>query len=167
MKLLFITCSFLMVYKTLWPTKARLVFFDKEMTTAKFIGQVIIEKYDTSGLCTFRSLEFKDTIKTAQSHRLFDRFWYDGLGMEEFWTGKCPEIKDTVLIVVDSTYRISLCAKLTGENYRFWDAHPSISVAFFKFKPPAKKLTKPDNEGEGYCWDGCFLHKDSIDFYKK
>lgn len=167
MKFLLITCSFLMVYTTSWPVKTRLVFFEREMATAKFIGRVVIEKYDTSGLCTFRSLEFKDTIKTAQSHRLFNRFWYEGLNMGDFWTGKCPKIKDTVLIVIDSTYRISLCAKLIGENYRFWDAHPSTSLALFKFELPTKKLEQPDNESAGYCTDGCLLHKDSIDFYKR
>ena len=160
---------FLSIAYVPFSTKSHLVEFEKEMARAKFIGKVVIESYDTNGVFQFRSLEFKDTIRSAQSHLWFNKFRYTPLDTADYWTTASPKAKDTVLIVLDSTYKISLFAKLIDDDYRFWDPINSISVATFSFKLPARKLkeTRFHTQYASSCWDGCLVHKDSLDFYRK
>ena len=154
---------------TPFSTKSHHIEFEKEMAEAKFIGKVVIEDYDTNGVFQFRSLEFKDTIKSAQSHLWFNKFRYTPLDTSDYWTTASPKAEDTVLIVLDSTYKISLFAKLIDNDYRFWDPINSMSVATFSFKPPAKKLkeTRFYTQYASSCLDGCLVYKDSLDFYRK
>jgi hypothetical protein len=157
MKFLLLAICIILFYNDYFFIKARLVDFEKEMISAKFIDEVIIEHYDSTGHFTFHSLVYKDTIRSASSHKWYNRFMYEA-----------------VLIVLDSTYNISLFAKLIGNDYRFWDAHPSTSIAFFVFKPPVKRLDDKrqhikvnSEESTTSCWDGCLLNRDSISLYKK
>jgi hypothetical protein len=174
MKFLLLAICIILFYNDYFFIKARLVDFEKEMISAKFIDEVIIEHYDSTGHFTFHSLVYKDTIRSASSHKWYNRFMYEAIDSTHEWTSCSPSIKDTVLIVLDSTYNISLFAKLIGNDYRFWDAHPSTSIAFFVFKPPVKRLDDKrqhikvnSEESTTSCWDGCLLNRDSISLYKK
>ncbi|MDZ7876434.1 MAG: hypothetical protein U5L45_02125 [Saprospiraceae bacterium] len=150
------------------PSKPRTLDFEKEMTTAKFIGTVIIDSYDAQGLFQFQSIEFKDTVKSA---KIDDRFDYWALDNTADWSGHSPIVKDTVLIVLDSTNKISLFAKLIGNEYRFWRPQFTVSSVLFSFKSPAKRLhdVALHNEEDDLfsCWDGCLLDKEALNLYRK
>jgi hypothetical protein len=170
MKFLLIIVSFLLINASITAPKMRLVHFEYEMNKAKFISQVVIENYDTNGVFKFRSLEFKDTLNSAKSYCIFNRFRYEAVGISTVWVGCNPRINDTVLIVVDSVNTISLFAKLIGNDYRFWDPHASTSGSKFVFEPPVKRLHETHyhyNDSYTECDDGCLLNKDSVNFYKK
>jgi hypothetical protein len=141
--------------------KPRIVQFDKELKNAKFIGLVIVEGYDNNGNILFYSIEYTDTIKIAFAN-------YKGPDGYKFpdpdrnhWTGYWPFKKDTVLILIDSLYKVSLFAKKIKTNYRFWSPYYTGSIALFEFSNPSMKLTTEKglvNSGKlNSCWDGCLL----------
>ena len=166
--LLLLTTCFIVSISAIKPVKPRSVDFEKEMSTAKFIGTVIIDSYDDEGNFQFQSTEFKDTIKSAKINGKFD-YW--ALDNAEDWAGHSPQLKDTVLIVLDSTSKISLFAKLVGNEYRFWSPQYTISSALFAFKSPAKRLnivSLHNSEDDLFsCWDGCLLDKEALNLYRK
>jgi hypothetical protein len=166
--LLMLTTCFIVYTSAIKPVKPRAVDFEKEMTTAKFIGTVIIDNYDEKGRFQFQSTEFKDTVKSAMSSGKFD-YW--ALEKEADWSGHSPLLKDTVLIVLDSTNKISLFAKLVGNEYRFWSPQYTVSSALFTFKSPAKRLHEValhNSEDDLFsCWDGCLLDKEALSLYRK
>lgn len=87
----------------------------------------------------------------------------------EFMTETWPLKGDSVLIVIDTSARVSLFAKKQGDQYRFWSPRSTGSVAVFTFNPPTTKIP-PLYEGQfddkpGKCWDGCLLPIDSLVTY--
>jgi hypothetical protein len=166
--LLMLTTCFIVCTSTIKPVKPRAVDFEKEMSTAKFIGTVIIDSYDDQGNFQFQSTEFKDTLKSAKINGKFD-YW--ALDKAADWSGHSPILKDTVLIVLDSTSKISLFAKLVGNEYRFWRPQYTVSSVLFTFKSPVKRLHEValHNEEDDLfsCWDGCLLGKEALSLYRK
>jgi hypothetical protein len=166
--LLILTTCFIVYTSAIKPVKPRAVDFEKEMTTAKFIGTVIIENYDEKGQFQFQSIEFKDTLKSAIVNGKFDYWAFDKAAD---WSGHSPLVKDTVLIVLDAGNKISLFAKLVGNEYRFWSPQYTVSSALFTFKAPAKRLNEValhnDEDDLFSCWDGCLLDKEALSLYRK
>jgi hypothetical protein len=166
--LLMLTTCFIVYTSAIKPVKPRAVDFEKEMTKAKFIGTVIMGNYDTEGHFQFQSTEFKDTVTLATVGGKFD-YW--ALGETTDWSGHSPLMKDTVLIVLDSTNKISLFAKLVGNEYRFWSPQYTVSSVLFTFKAPAKRLHEValhnDEDDLFSCWDGCLLDKEQLNLYRK
>jgi len=148
-----------LIFPNLINAKPRFVKFEKELKKAIFVGLVIVEKYDENGTIHFRSLEFLDTINTAfSSFSNQNQYSFD---INSYCTGSYPNPKDTVLIVIDSVNEVSLFAKYTKGNYRFWSPEETGSIALFQFSEPALKLpfekSDENNEKIKTCWDGCLL----------
>jgi hypothetical protein len=169
MKILLILATCFIVYTSaITPVKPHAVDFEKTMTNAKFIGTVIMGNYDTEGHFQFQSTEFKDTVTLAMVGGKFD-YW--ALDETIDWSGHSPLMQDTVLIVLDSTNKIALFAKLVGNEYRFWRPQYTVSSVLFTFKSPAKRLHEValhnDEDDLFSCWDGCLLDKESLSLYRK
>ena len=79
-------------------------------------------------------------------------------------TGFWPAAGDTVLMVLDSSSRVSLFARSSGEYYRFWSPFMTMSTAIFQYKPPFLPLPNKTSRYSSTtqsetCLDGCVIKK--------
>ena len=142
--------------------KSKLVQVESELKNATYIGYVVIQKYEDQKIWfnELKTTQLKSVIVTPYA----DNSDTEGFGYSDgFMTGYWPAIGDTILIVSDSTNRISMFAKVMEGNYRFWSPFETGSIAFFTFKIPFKHLKneKDDNPESDYksCSDGCLIDK--------
>ena len=141
--------------------KPRFVQLEKELKNAKFIGLVIVDGYDNNSNILFHFIEDSDTIKIAfVNYKGPDGYKFHNPDTNH-WTGDFPFKKDTVLIVIDTSNKVSLFARKLMTDYRFWSPYFTGSLALFEFSSPATKLATEkglENFGKlNSCWDGCLL----------
>ena len=155
--------------------RPRGVFLDDELRFAKFVGTVVIDRYDNQGTVYFHSIEYSDTITKALGQFYGeDGFTFPNPDKNDL-TACSPFKKDTVLIVINSSNRVSLFARLQADKYRFWSPYMTGSIALFRFSSPAEILNSDKevknlnrtNKDQTYfaCWDGCFLRKEYLKMY--
>lgn len=132
------------------------------LASSSFIGEVIIESYDSSGRVRFRPLNPQDTLKEAFCRCIFSS-QNDTLTQTQqlpgtYRTSTTPRTGDTVLIFINHFGYISLMGKITGKNYRIWMPVFSTSAAYFIFEPPIMPVDTSYLRGmAGDAWDGCLI----------
>lgn len=162
-KLLWLLPALLFINRTV---ESRYVDIERELKRAPIVTEAVIASYGDS---------------TVNYTPLTDSFSPGALRMRKTFampkeanqllTGCSPEVGDTVLIVSDTTGRVSLFAEIIKDEYRFWSPYFTGSVAFFEYKAPfthlegRKEETHPDGSITG--WDGCLLKRSLIGGYVK
>lgn len=156
----YLTLSLLLISNTLFARPIMVVVADL-FGSAKFVGEVVITKYDSAGKIYFNSTRFKDTINWAScGWQLKNGFVFDNFDKSD-WTCNMPFIGDTVLIVIDGYNRSVVFGKKVGPNYRLWSTLFSESIAIFEFEKPVTALNKEKTlratDSITTCWDGCLV----------
>ncbi|UPT67574.1 MAG: hypothetical protein M0D57_02555 [Sphingobacteriales bacterium JAD_PAG50586_3] len=115
--------------------KPRFIDIEKELNRAPIVAEVVIASYGDS---------------TVNYTPLTDSFSPGALRMRKTFampkeanqllTGCSPNVGDTVLIVSDTTGRVTLFAEIIKDEYRFWSPYFTGSVAFFEYKAPFTHL---------------------------
>ena len=144
--------------------------------SSSYIGEVIIESYDSSGRVRFRPLNPRDTLKEAFCTYILPPQNNTPVQTQQLpgtlWTSTIPLTGDTVLIFINHFGYASLMGKIIGKNYRIWMPAFSTSAAFFIFEPPIMPPDASYLRGQpGDAWDGCLIPVKSLhkltDHYRK
>jgi len=165
--------------------KPRKIIIESELKYAKYIGVVEIQEYfldenDTNflgngiGIDAIRFLKMKsienDSIfnaSTIKSKAMIPKYQLIDYSTRNTFTGYWPNIGDTLLVIIDSLYRISLFGHGGEDVYRIWSPYLTGSIATFRIEDPALPLSGEDSDcynmpSGKYCWDGCLLKSDAI-----
>jgi hypothetical protein len=136
---------------------------DKELDSAQIIQYAEIIKYNES-ILTVKLIKTGKIVECTVYSQISEIKNYKSSGL----TGLLPQIKDTILVVIDKNMRLSLVAKQIDKGFlRFWSPMETGSVAMFYFKYPAKPLPNEkglDSNNKDYltCWDGCLIPIDKL-----
>ena len=160
---LFVLCSL-----TLNAKPIRIVVSDL-IGSAKYIGEVIIIKFDGQGKVYFKTTKQNDKIKSAYCGKKVNNGYNFPYRQEDnYWTENIPFIGDTVLIIIDANERIKVYGKKVNNDYRLWSPLMSGSIALFDFEKPlkpieqSKLLQNSDTNKTMTSWDGCLLPIDKL-----
>jgi hypothetical protein len=144
--------------------KPRFIDIEKELNKAPIVTEAVINSYtDTTVAYTPLTDNFSPgALKFKKSYPMPKE-------ANQLLTGCSPAVGDTVLIVSDTTGRVSLFAEIIKDDYRFWSPYFTGSVAYFEYKAPFTHLEgrkeETHNNGSISGWDGCLLKRSLIGKY--
>ena len=146
--------------------KPRFVDIAAELKRAPIVTEAIISSY-TDSTVAYTPLTDNFSPGTLRFKRLYPM----PTDANQLLTGCSPTVGDTLLIVADTTGRVSLFAEIGKTDYRFWSPYFTGSVAHFLYTAPFTNITGRKEElrpnGDKFCWDGCQLKKDLLGQYVK
>lgn len=144
--------------------KPRFINIERELKQAPIVTEVIISSY-TDTTIVYRPL----TNNFSAGALRFKQSYPMPKQANQLLTGCSPAVGDTVLIVSDTTGRVSLFAEIIKDDYRFWSPYFTGSVAYFEYKAPFTRLEgrKEETHTDGSItgWDGCLLKRSLIGKY--
>lgn len=141
--------------------KPRFIDIEKELEQAPIVTEVVITAYTDSTVAytPVAALFSPGTLRFKKSYPMPKE-------PNQLLTGCSPALGDTVLIVSDTTGRVSLFAEIIKDDYRFWSPYFTGSVAYFEYKAPFTHLEgrKEETHDDGSItgWDGCLLKRSLI-----